>query len=68
MFVHTVINVEFKIPEYMVSRNQFYETPRHNPFKLTKSGRPRENQEARDPYAYTRLRVKNAWSITPFPR
>jgi len=57
MFVHSVINVEFKSPEYMASRNQFCGTPRQSPFEITKSGQPWETQDERDPYAYTRLYV-----------
>ena len=57
MFLHIVINVDFTIPEYMASRNQFCGTPRQSPFKLTKSGQPRENQDEGDAYAYTRLHV-----------
>jgi len=57
MFVHTVTNVEFKIPEYMASRTQFCGAPRQKSFRLTKSGQPQQNQDERDPYAYTRLYV-----------
>jgi hypothetical protein len=57
MFVHSVSNVELKSPEYMAPRNQFCGAPRQSPFKLTKSGQPRENQDERDPSAYTRLYV-----------